>query len=81
MKPKLKNYGERVYLDNGRTGMIVGHTIVKRISHAESPEPYYIVDLDNADCGYLDSSGESAKDMFISMVLVHVGNIGKEVSA
>jgi hypothetical protein len=63
------DYGRRVYFGE-RSGRIVGHTICKRISHAEDYENYYIVELDPSSRDYLGDD----RDFFVSMVLVHMEN-------
>jgi hypothetical protein len=67
---KTLSYGTRVYV-GGRSGRIVGHTICKRISHAEDYENYYVVELDPEHQDYLGDD----RDFFVSMVLVHMENV------
>jgi hypothetical protein len=72
----LKPIGERIYFAK-RSGRIIGHTVCKRISHADKYETYYIVELDPESRGYLYTSDKfhEKPDCFVSMMLVHVGNV------
>jgi hypothetical protein len=61
-----------------RSGIVIGHTIAKRMSAADKHEMYYIVELDYESQGYLThmrSFQVDNADCFISMMLVHVDNV------
>jgi len=65
-----------------RSGHIIGYTTCKRMSAADAPDTYYVVELDEGSAAYLEASRTTQSagaflpnDCFISCIIVHPQNV------
>jgi hypothetical protein len=78
----LKTPGDKISFGK-RKGTVIRTVSFMRRGDMKN-ETYYIVELDEGDSDYLLPKPLQAPDCFISMMLIHVGNIdenGEEINA